>query len=94
MKTYTSADNIIRRAEEHKINEGMALARTPVLSVAAIATGLKQLISSKLWWLESFSAGPRKRPENEIFSRRQELAVLVQAYDRVLERGTNAGSPK
>lgn len=92
MKTYTSVDNVIRRAEERQILAGMATARSPVLSVADIAVGLKKLITSKLWWLERFSHGNQK-PAKEIASRRHELAVLVQAYDRVLGRGAHAGPP-
>jgi L-2-hydroxyglutarate oxidase LhgO len=92
VKTYTSVDNIIRRAEDRKIIVGMAAARVPVLSVADIASGLKKLITTKLWWLENFSHGNQK-PAKEIASRRHELAVLVQAYDRVLGRGAHAGPP-
>jgi len=86
VKTYTSVDNIIRRAEENNLRAGMAAARSSVLSVAEIAVGLKKMIAGKLRWLE-------RCPQSDLALRRHELAVLVHAYDRVLGRGAHAGPP-
>lgn len=87
MKTYTSVDKLVGRLQDNNVNRQMAEARAPALSIAQIASGLKQLITSKVWQLQKLQAPA------DISKRRQELAVLVQAYDFVLGRGAYAAGP-
>ena len=94
MRTYTSVDKFIKRAEEQKVLDAMQEARHPVLPVAVLVEGLKAQITSKIWWIGTYSAaGPKKRPDSEITSRRHELAVLVQSRDRLISEGAGAVRP-
>lgn len=43
--------------------------------------GLDSLAQSKADWLSTFSDGKKKRPDHEIETQRQHLAVLRQAAD-------------
>lgn len=90
----TSVSNLVRHAEDGRVNEAMEEARCPALNVNQLIVGLKTQITTKVWWISTFGApGPKKRPDHEITSRRHELAVLVQARDRLISGGANAARP-
>ncbi len=98
MRTFTSVDKFVKQAqknaEEQKVRDAMEEVRRPVLSVPQLIEGLKAQITSKVWWIGTYSgAGPKKRPDHEITSRRHELAVLVQARDRLISEGAGAARP-
>jgi len=92
MRNPSGVSGLIKQAEEHKIREASRAALTPELSMAQLLEGLKAQVTSKVWWLEQFSSGPRKRPDTEINARRHELAVLVQAAKRLKHGGANEGT--
>lgn len=89
----SSVSSLVRRAEEEKIEAAMDEARQPVLKVAELIVGMRAQITSKIWWIGTYGAGPKKRPDHEIESRRHELAVLVQTRDRLISGGANAARP-
>lgn len=92
MGNPSGVSGLIKQAEEHKLREASRAALKPELSVAQLLAGLKAQVSSKVWWLDQFSSGPKKRPDTEITARRHELAVLVQAAQRLKHGGANEGS--
>ena len=47
------------------------------LSNADVPRVLDGLVYGKQTWIESFSHGPKKRPDTEIENRREELRVLT-----------------
>ncbi|MBB3977389.1 hypothetical protein GGQ64_002595 [Rhizobium azooxidifex] len=59
------------------------------LSCADMAEDIRRMAASKADWLETFSNGPKKRPDYEIQTQRKHLGVLQQAaedYQRAAER--------
>jgi hypothetical protein len=94
MRTFTSVNKFVKQAEEQRVLEAMEEVRRPVLSVPGLIEGLKAQITSKVWWIGTYSVpGPKKRPDSEITSRRHELAVLVQSRDRLISEGAGAVRP-
>jgi len=77
----TSVSSLIREAEERQLQEVVAGARTPSLSVVQIRQSLGEMIRSKVGWIQRFSEGRNKRPDHEIVKARAQLASLVQARD-------------
>lgn len=62
---------------------------TDRLSHADMAEGMRNLVSAKVGWLESFSVGAKKRPDHELDVQRNHLRVLTQAaedYQRAADR--------
>lgn len=49
-----------------------------------LAETLRAQAQSKHWWLNSFSSGPKKRPDHEIDRKRKDVAALEQASDIVM----------
>lgn len=86
-------DALIRESEERMLQEAMEQARHPELSRGTLLEGLKKQIASKQRWLDTISSGRGKRPDNEIQSRQQELAVLVQARDQIARGGRDDTKP-
>lgn len=93
MKEPISTGNLIRDAELRAEEAAIDLVRREPLPDSVVITGLRAMITSKLWWLDTFSGGPKKRPDNEIQARRRELAILVQARDKLLVRGASSERP-
>ena len=60
-----------------------------------MAAGLDRLIIAKTTWLQTYSSGPKKRPDHEIETQFNHLKVLEQAaadYRRAAARqGLNRG---
>ncbi|MGV1752819.1 hypothetical protein [Agrobacterium sp. CG674] len=81
MTEKTSVGGLVRAAEDRIVAEKAHAARTPSLSVVQIRSSLKDMIRSKIWWIDKFSEGRAKRPDHEITSARKQLAALVQADD-------------
>ncbi len=52
-----------------------------ILSHQDMADGLRQMATSKKFWLDNFSSGGKKRPEHEVTQQRQHLKVLNHAAD-------------
>lgn len=56
---------------------------------AEMAEELERAVASNATWLETFSAGQKKRPDHEIETKRRRGAVLMQAledYRRAADR--------
>lgn len=63
------------------------------LSFGDMADDLTKMATSKSWWLEACSSGPKKRPDHELEIQRKHLAVLQQAaddYQRAADRVRHA----
>lgn len=62
-----------------------------------MAAGLDRLIIAKTTWLQTYSSGPKKRPDFEIEIQFAHLKVLEQAaadYRRAaIRQGSNSGNP-
>ncbi|WP_312809317.1 hypothetical protein [Agrobacterium cavarae] len=48
---------------------------------AEMVVGLDKMIAAKSGWLETFSTGPKKRPDHEIEIQKNHLSVLMQAAE-------------
>ncbi len=65
------------------------------LSFEDMADDLRKMATSKTWWLEACSSGPKKRPDHELDIQRKHLKVLQQAaadYQRAATRPAMRGA--
>ncbi|RSC31227.1 hypothetical protein EGT36_21375 [Agrobacterium sp. FDAARGOS_525] len=53
----------------------------PRHSHAEMVDGLEKMITAKAGWIETFSTGPKKRPDHEIEIQQKHLSVLRQAVE-------------
>ncbi|MBO3760377.1 hypothetical protein [Ciceribacter sp. L1K22] len=91
MNRASSVDGLVKEAEDRKVRTRVAEARAEVLPRHELLDGLQVLIRAKVWWIENFSVGTRRRPDHEVSARRRELAVLVQASDLIAGRPEGGG---
>lgn len=89
MKTSKSVTNFIQEAEDRAFRAAKAEARLKPLTLAQVLASLDKRARSAHWWLNTFGAGPKKRPEKDIEEKRHELAVFVQVRDRLSKGASN-----
>ncbi|WP_159953170.1 hypothetical protein [Rhizobium sp. 18065] len=93
MRRETSVNSLAQEAEQAKIRVARNAARSPTLTDTEIIEGLRRQMDGKIWWLEKHSTTGRWS-QNDIDRKTSELAVLVQAHDRIKTlEGSDAPAP-
>jgi hypothetical protein len=77
----TSISALLRDASERDLNAVLDRARGVEVSRKDAIEALQKMCRSKGWWIQTFSSGPKKRPESDIKAAELQLAVLVQVTD-------------
>lgn len=82
-----SVTALAHAADDAAFRKAWDEASASTMMKSEVIESLTSAARSKHWWIETFSAGPRKRPDHEIERARSQFTALVKSVEKLKTLG-------